>query len=407
MLFDETRLIERFRSYAEMDTTSDETSQSLPRAAGEWKLAEHLAEELRRIGMKNVQVTPYGYVLAVLPAQGKQKPVMGLIAHMDTSPEANGSNVSVCIHSDYDGGVIPLNEQDVLDPVVFPELKQYQGQTILTSDGKSLLGADDKAGICAIVSACEYLLHHPDIPHGEVHVAFTPDEEIGRGTEQFPLEAFGAAYAYTVDGGELGELSYETFNASEARILFHGVSVHPGEAKGKMRNAVTIAAQWLQGLPAGERPEYTEDHEGFYHVTSMQGTVEQAEIRLILRDHDAEKLKQREHVISAMTELMNTIYGAGTAEIFLKESYRNMKEYILPVFDVVEQAKRAMRKAGVEPKITAVRGGTDGASLSAMGLPCPNLFTGGHNFHGRFEYLPVRSLAKCAETLVFLIRGDE
>lgn len=404
-MFDRSLLFRRFRAYAEIETTSDELSDTSPSAACEWDLATYLFEELKRIGMEEVELTEYGCVLATLPASGAEAPVFGLIAHMDTSPEASGRQVRVQLHERYDGGPIRLNESTVLDPADFPELLQYTGQDILTSDGTTLLGADDKAGICAIVSACEYLLRHPEMRHGKVRVAFTPDEEIGRGTEHFPLETFGAAYAYTVDGGELGELSYETFNACGARAVFHGISVHPGDAKHKMRNAVTLAAEWLNGIPAGERPEYTEGREGFYHALSIRGTVEEAEVSLILRDHDEGRLAHRKEVLRALTDFMNVRYGEGTAELTLKDSYRNMKQYILPYFSIVEKAEAAMRRAGVAPKITAVRGGTDGASLSAHGLPCPNLFTGGHNFHGRFEYLPLQSLEKCAETLVYLILG--
>ncbi len=331
-MFDEEALFQRFRTYAEIETTSDESSATSPSAACEWDLARHLFEELKRIGMKEAALTPEGYVTAVLPANGKSASVFGLIAHMDTSPEASGAHVKVERHEQYDGGVLMLNEKTVLDPKEFPELLRYKGQTILTSDGTTLLGGDDKAGICAIVSACEYLLCHPERKHGEVRVAFTPDEEIGRGTAHFPLESFGADYAYTVDGGELGELSYETFNACGAKAVFHGVSVHPGEAKHKMRNAVALAAEWLAMLPAGERPEYTEGREGFYHALSIRGTVEEAEVELILRDHEEEKLDRRKDVLRAMTAVMNAKYGAGAAELRLKDSYRNMRSYILAAF---------------------------------------------------------------------------
>lgn len=406
-MFDPSLLFRRFKAYAEIETTSDELSDASPSAACEWDLATYLFEELKRIGMRDVALTEHGYVLATLPVNGGSGPVFGLIAHMDTSPEASGRQVQVQLHERYDGGPIRLSGAAVLDPADFPELLHYKGQDIITSDGTTLLGADDKAGICAIVSACEYLLCHPEVRHGKVRVAFTPDEEIGRGTEHFPLDDFGAAYAYTVDGGELGELSYETFNACGARVVFHGISVHPGDAKHKMRNAVTLAAEWLNAIPAGERPEYTEGREGFYHVLSIRGTVEQAEVSLILRDHDENLLAHRKDVLRSLTDFMNVRCGAGTVELTLKDSYRNMKEYILPHFAIVERAEAAMRQVGITPKITAVRGGTDGASLSARGLPCPNLFTGGHNFHGRFEYLPLQSLEKCAETLVHLICGAD
>lgn len=406
-MFEQEKLLRRFRSYAEIETTSDEHSSASPSAVCEWTLARKLVQELRDIGMADVSLSAYGYVTAALPANGKDAPVFGLIAHMDTSPEACGRDVRVVRHVKYDGGLLRLNEDVAIDPEEFPELLRYVGQDILTSDGTTLLGADDKAGICAIVSACEYLLRHPEQKHGKILVAFTPDEEIGRGTAHFPLETFDAAYAYTVDGGGLGELSWETFNACSAEVEFHGISVHPGEAKHKMRNAAVLAAEWIGALPAGERPEYTEEREGFYHVTAVNGAVESARISMILRDHDAERLEKKKSVLRALTAWMNEKYGADAATLALADSYRNMGEYIRPSYAVVEKAEAAMRRAGVEPRITAVRGGTDGAELSARGLPCPNLFTGGHNFHGRLEYLPLPSLEKCAETLVYLICGED
>ena len=278
------------------------------------------------------------------------------------------------------------------------------GQEIITSDGTTLLGADDKAGICAIISACEYLLRHPEIRHGKVRLAFTPDEEVGRGTEHFPMQSFGADFAYTVDGGAIGELNYETFNACNATITFYGVSVHPGSAKNKMRNAVTMAAKWQMLLPAGERPEYTEMYEGFYHSLRISGGTDKVELEMILRDHNRQKLEARKALLLKMTDYMNAEYGAGSVVCQLEDVYCNMKEYIMPVYEIIERAENAMRAAGVEPQLTPVRGGTDGARLSEMGLPCPNIFTGGHNFHGRFEYLPVPSLLKCVEVLVKLVQ---
>ena len=404
-MFDLDQLYARFKSYAEIETTSDGKSLSSPSSACQWDLARFLEKELIRIGMEDVEVTPYGYVLATLPARGMEAPVIGLISHMDTSPEASGKHVRLQLHRHYDGGDLTLSEGIVLSPRDFPELAGYKGQDIITSDGTTLLGADDKAGICAIVSACEYLLAHPERPHGKVRIAFTPDEEIGRGTAHFPLEAFGASYAYTVDGGPLGELSYETFNACNVKVIFHGISVHPGDAKHKMRNAVTMAAQWQMNLPEGERPEYTEGYEGFYHTLSVQGGTDRVEMEMILRDHDKAVLEKRKQYLRSLQDLMNTRYGEGAVELILADSYGNMKEYILPVFSIVEKAERAMREAGIAPRITAVRGGTDGSMLSAMGLPCPNLFAGGLNFHGRFEYLPLQSLEKCADMLVRLICG--
>ena len=399
-------LLKRFTAYAQIDTTSDDKSASFPSAERELDLARYLTEELQRVGLGEVEMTEYGYVLATLPANGTEDgPVIGLIAHMDTSCEASGANVQVQLHKNYDGRDIKLNDKDALRPEDFPELLNYVGQDIITSDGTTLLGADDKAGVCAIVTACEYLLAHPEIKHGKLRLAFTPDEEVGRGTEHFPLAKFGADFAYTVDGGALGELNYETFNACNAHVVFHGVSVHPGSAKNKMRNAVTMAAEWQLALPMGERPEYTEGYEGFYHTLRIEGGTDKVEIDMILRDHDKQLLEQRKEYLLGLARFMQQKYGADTVECTLKDCYCNMKEYITPVFEIVERAEAGMRTAGVEPVLTPVRGGTDGSLLSAMGLPCPNIFTGGHNFHGRFEYLPLQSLQKLVEVLVHLVKA--
>lgn len=404
MKIEQEKLLQRFTSYAQIDTASDEKAACFPSTAKQLNLARFLVDELKAIGLSEVELTEHGYVLATLPANTEAAaPVIGLIAHMDTSSEASGADVQVQLHADYDGGDLVLSAGNVLSPKDFPELLNYIGQEIVTSDGSTLLGADDKAGICAIVSACEYLLVHEEVKHGKVRLCFTPDEEVGRGTEHFPLETFGADFAYTVDGGELGELNYETFNACNATIVFHGVSVHPGSAKNKMRNAVTMAAEWQIALPAGERPEFTEGYEGFYHILRINGGTDRVEIAMILRDHDAEKLEQRKQLVLDLVTFMNGKYGAGSVECSLHDCYRNMKEYIMPMYEVVERAEAAIRCAGVEPKLVPVRGGTDGARLSEMGLPCPNLFTGGHNFHGRFEYLPLQSLAKATEVVINLI----
>lgn len=398
-------IFERFKTYAEFDTASDDKEACFPSTAKQLDLAKYLVQELNNLGFSEVELTEHGYVLATVPANVEGAPVIGLMAHMDTSCEASGKNVQVELHHNYDGGEIKLSNAAVLSPADFPELLNYVGQDIITSDGTTLLGADDKAGICAIISACEYLLAHPEIKHGKLRLAFTPDEEVGRGTEHFPLESFGADFAYTVDGGALGELNYETFNACNATITLHGVSVHPGSAKNKMRNAVTMAAEWQMMLPAGERPEYTEGYEGFYHTLRVMGGTDKVELDMILRDHDAQKLEARKQLLRDLTAFMNNKYGAGTVECSLKDCYRNMKEYIAPVFEIVERAENAMRKAGVEPMLLPVRGGTDGSRLSEMGLPCPNLFTGGHNFHGRFEYLPLPSLLKITQVLVHLVEA--
>lgn len=403
MQINKSALLERFKSYAQIETTSDEKATCFPSTAKQLDLARYLVTELEAIGLSEVEMTEHGYVLATLPANTEEAlPVIGLIAHMDTSSDASGANVKVQLHQGYEGKDIILSEGNVLSPKDFPELLNYVGQDIITSDGTTLLGADDKAGICAIVSACEYLLAHDELKHGKVRICFTPDEEVGRGTEHFPMESFGADFSYTVDGGEIGELNYETFNACNATIVFNGVSVHPGSAKNKMRNAVSLAAEWQMALPAGERPEYTEGYEGFYHTVRINGGTDRVEIDMILRDHDKALLAKRKQVVLDLAGFMNTKYGAGTVECKLTDCYSNMKEYILPKYEVVERAEKAMRKANVLPKIVPVRGGTDGARLSEMGLPCPNIFTGGHNFHGRFEYLPLQSLMKSTEVVINL-----
>lgn len=404
-MLDKNKLLARFKSYAEINTASDEKAVCFPSTAKQLNLAKFLAEEMRQIGFSAVEITEHGYVLGVLPANTNDCPVIGLVAHMDTSCEASGKDVKVKLHEQYNGQDLVLSEGNVLTVKDFPELLNYQGQDIITSDGTTLLGADDKAGICAIISACEYLLQHQEILHGEIMVCFTPDEEVGRGTEYFPLDKFKVDFAYTVDGGELGELNYETFNACNANIVFHGISVHPGSSKHKMRNAVTMAAEWQMALPAGERPEYTEGYEGFYHTLRINGGTDRVEIDMILRDHDADILAERKQFLLNLAAFMNKKYGVQAVECSLKDCYKNMKEYIMPVYEIVQRAENAMLKAGVKPKIVPVRGGTDGSRLSEMGLPCPNLFTGGHNFHGRFEYLPLQSLMKITEVVVNIVRA--
>ena len=404
MQINKSALLERFKSYVKYETTSDEKATCFPSTAKQLDLARYLVTELKALGLSEVDLTEHGYVLATLPANTEEAlPVIGLIAHMDTSSDASGANVEVQLHQGYEGKDIILSAGNVLSPKDFPELLNYVGQDIITTDGTTLLGADDKAGICAIVSACEYLLAHNEVKHGKVRICFTPDEEVGRGTEYFPLENFGADFAYTVDGGEVGELNYETFNACNATIVFNGVSVHPGFAKDKMRNAVTMAAEWQMALPAEERPEYTEGYQGFYHTLRVNGGTDRVEIDMILRDHDKAILEERKQFVLALSEKMNAKYGANAVECKLQDCYSNMKEYIMPKYEVVERAEKAMAKANVIPKIIPVRGGTDGARLSEMGLPCPNIFTGGHNFHGRFEYLPLQSLMKATEVVINLI----
>ena len=403
-MLDNEKLLQRFQSYVAFDTASDDKATCFPSTAKQLLLADFLAKELKELGLYSVEVTEHGYVLATLPANTGCCPVIGLVAHMDTSCEASGANVQMQVHRNFDGKDIRLNAENILSVTEFPELLNYIGQDIITSDGTTLLGADDKAGICAIVSACEYLLQHPEVLHGKVVICFTPDEEVGRGTEHFPFDKFKVDFAYTVDGGALGELNYETFNACNATVTFYGVSVHPGSAKNKMRNAVTMAAKWQMLLPAGECPEYTELYEGFYHSLRINGGTDKVELEMILRDHDRKKLEDRKTLLLHMVDCLNAEYGAGSVVCKMEDVYCNMKEYIMPVYEIIERAENAMRAAGIEPHLVPVRGGTDGARLSEMGLPCPNIFTGGHNFHGRFEYLPVPSLLKCVEVLVKLVQ---
>lgn len=406
IMLDKDRLLKRFISYAEIHTTSQEDSTVQPSAARELDLANYLIKELRELGLERVFCTEHGYVLATLPENGnKEQTEFGLIAHMDTSPEAKGEGVKVQVHKNYSGGDIPLCPGVSIKVSEFPELEQYKGQDIITASGDTLLGADDKAGITAIVSACEYLLEHPEIKHGRVALAFTPDEEIGRGTENFPMGQYDAAYAYTVDGGELGELNYETFNACNVKVTFNGINVHPGTAKNKMRNAITMAAKWEMSLPAQERPEYTEGYEGFYHSCNLRASTAGAELHMILRDHDINILEQRKAFLVELAAKMNEEYGPEAVVLELKDSYYNMRQYIEPVYSIVEKAEEAMKVCGVEPKLIPIRGGTDGSHLSEMGLPCPNIFTGGHNFHGIYEYLPLQSLEKATEVVVELIKG--
>ena len=389
-------LIRRFRDYISYNTQSNEDNdKECPSTPGQMIFAKHLAEEFRTIGLVEVDLDDGG--------AGK---TVGFIAHLDTSPDAPGGPVHPKLVKNYDGGDIVLNENGpiVLSPKAFPELSDYKGQDILTTDGTTLLGADDKAGLAAIVTAAEYLLAHPEIPHGRIRIGVTPDEETGRSAVRFDVAKFGAAFAYTVDGGAIGGLEYETFHAANPVITFHGRSVHTGDAKGKMLNALTLAAEWQQLLPAGEKPEYTEGYEGFFHVYKLAGDVETCTMHMLVRDHDRAKFEARKGYLDQLAAFFNERYGTGTVEIASHDVYHNMKEKIEDGnLYVVELAKRAMRKAGVEPVIAPVRGGTDGSTLSFRGLPCPNLFSGGLNYHGRYEYLPLPSLLAATETVLHLM----
>ena len=403
-------MIKRFKDYISFDTQSDEMNDKVcPSTPGQMVLAKHIAEELKQIGLEEVTLDKHGYVMATLPANGAaEAPTVGFIAHVDTSPDAAGSPIKPQIVKNYDGSDVVLNENGpiVFSTKDFPEVLKYKGQDIMFTDGTTLLGADDKAGVTAIVSAMEYLVKHPEIQHGKIRVGFTPDEETGRSANLFDVEKFGADFAYTIDGGELGGLEYENFNAANPVITFHGRSMHTGSAKGKMINALSVAAEWQQMLPAGEKPEYTEGYEGFYQVHKLAGSVEKCTMHMLIRDHERQKFEARKAMIQTIAEFLNAKYGEGTVEITPHDVYYNMLEKIEDGnMYVVELAKKAMQGCGVTPDIQPIRGGTDGARLSFMGLPCPNIFTGGANFHGRFEYLPLNSLKKAGETVLGIAAG--
>jgi len=402
----ENKVVERFLRYVRFNTCSDATSGATPSTIGQIEFAGALADELKDIGLQDVTVDEFGYVYATLPSNNEHKTsVVGFIAHMDTSPDFTGANVSPRILENYPGGDIILDEAKniVLSPAVFPELNGYIGQRLIVTNGKTLLGADDKAGIAEIVTAMEYLVNHATIKHGKIKIAFTPDEEIGEGADHFNIDKFGADFAYTIDGGELGELEYENFNASGAKIVIHGSSVHPGYAKGKMKNALLIANQLIALLPANEVPEHTDGYEGFYHVVRLNGSVEEAEIEFILRDFSREGINDRKLTLQDVVKQINAKFGEGTVELALNDQYFNMREKIEPVKYIVNIAEEAICESGIAPKIVPIRGGTDGARLSYMGLPCPNIFEGGHNFHGKFEYIPTPSMAKACEVIVKIV----
>ena len=398
----QTNVKERFLKYVSFYTTSDEESETVPSAEREKALAEYLKDELTALGLSDVCMDQYGYVYAVLPeSEGCNASPMGLIAHMDTSPDAGGENVRPR-EVVFDGSAIDLGNGAVLSPDSFPSLLKYEGESLIVTDGSTLLGADDKAGVAEIVSAMSYLIQNPQVRHGRIYIAFTPDEEIGRGADYFDRNRFRAEYAYTVDGGALGEIEYENFNAASAKVTIHGVNIHPGEAKGKMKNAVLIAAELIEAFPPEETPAQTEGYEGFYHISRVQGNETEAVIQMIIRDHDFVKFTEKKENVLRICARINEKYGADTATAEVKDSYYNMKEKITPVLYIVEDAMKAMEDSGVTPMIVPIRGGTDGARLSYEGLPCPNLSTGGENFHSIYEYIPARSLEKMVEVIVHL-----
>ena len=401
-----TKLVDRFLRYAAIDTQSDPAKTDCPSTASQMAFSRLLKQELDEIGLSNISLNNNGYLMAELPANTSDPlPSIGFIAHVDTSPDFNGKNVSPSIIKDYNGGSIALNQEKgiVLSPADFPELLNHTGEDLIVTDGATLLGADDKAGIAEIVTAMEYLINRPEIKHGRVAVAFTPDEEIGRGAVLFDVKRFGCDWAYTVDGGEVGELEYENFNAAEATITFKGRNVHPGTAKGKMINALHLAMDFNSQLPETERPATTEKYEGFFHLTSMSGTVEEASLHYIIRDHDAASFANRKALLEKIATDMNARYS-GCVNLAVNNQYRNMKEQIEPVMHIVEIAERAMLKSSVTPVIQPIRGGTDGATLSYMGLPCPNIFAGGLNFHGKFEFLPIPSMEKACEVIINIVK---
>lgn len=400
-------VMERFISYVKVDTQSDENSNTCPSTPGQWTLARMLVDELKAIGMEDVTVDENGYVMATLPANTeKNVPTIGFLAHLDTATDFTGAGVQPQIVENYDGGDIILNKSlnVVLSPKDFPELANYKGHTLITTDGTTLLGADDKAGIAEIMTAMAYLLDHPEIKHGKVRVAFTPDEEIGRGPHKFNVDAFDAKYAYTVDGGPLGELEYENFNAAAAKITIKGNNVHPGTAKGKMVNSTKIAMELHRKLPEKESPEYTEEYEGFYHLLAINGDVEQTTLHYIIRDFDREQFNARKAQLEKIVEEFRNIYGKDNILLELKDQYYNMKEKIEPVKEIVDIAYEAMKNLDIEPKVTPIRGGTDGAQLSYMGLPTPNLFAGGENFHGKYEYISADNMVKATNVIIEIIK---
>ncbi|QFZ56045.1 peptidase T [Oceanihabitans sp. IOP_32] len=395
-------IIKRFISYAIIDTESNPNSDSTPSTKKQWDLANKLAEELKTIGMEDVTIDDNAYIMATLPSNvDYDVPTIGFIAHFDTSPDFTGANVKPQIIENYHGGDILLNKEEniVLSPDYFDDLRQYIGQTLITTDGTTLLGADDKAGICEIVSAMEYLINNPQIKHGKIRVGFTPDEEIGRGAHKFDVEKFGADWAYTMDGSQIGELEYENFNAASAKVKIKGKIVHPGYAKGKLINSMYIATQFINSLPTLETPEHTEGYEGFFHLTAISGEVEETVLEYIIRDHDKEKFEARKALFEKLANELNSQYDNNTVVVEIKDQYYNMREKIEPVMHIVDIAEEAMKQLGITPIIKAIRGGTDGSQLSYMGLPCPNIFAGGHNFHGRYEYVPVESMIKATEVI--------
>lgn len=400
------KILDRFLRYVAIDTQSDENSESQPSAAKELDLLKLLCKELNDMGVE-ATLDEYGYVMGTLPSNiDKKVPAIGFIAHVDTSPDASGANVKPQIIENYDGSDIALKGVPglYLKPSEFPELLAHKGETIITTDGTTLLGADDKAGVAEIMNAVQYMVEHPEFKHGDIKIGFTPDEEIGRGVVKFDVKRFGADYAYTMDGGEIGELEFENFNAASAKIHIQGRNVHPGYAKDKMKNAILIGMEVNSLLPVGQRPELTEGYDGFFHIISFKGSVEEADFGYIIRDHDRKKFEEKKELIEQCVKFINVKYGEGTATLEVKDQYYNMREQVEPYYFIVETAVKAMEMAGVKPKIQPIRGGTDGANLSFKGLPCPNIFAGGMNFHGKMEFAPLENIEKASEVVLNIIK---
>ncbi len=402
-------IVDRFIGYTRFDTQSSEDSNTTPSTPKQMEFARYLKQELENEGLSEVELDEHGYLYATLPAnapEGKPIPTIGFISHYDTSPDCSGANINPRIVEQYDGGVIVLDAASgiELSPEKFPELKNHVGEDLIVTDGHTLLGADDKAGIAEIVEAMVYLKNHPEIEHGPIRIGFNPDEEIGLGAHRFDVDKFGCEWAYTMDGGEVGELEFENFNAASAQLEITGVSVHPGYAKNKMVNAAAVAADFVSRIPIGEKPETTEGYEGFYHVTGISGNVERATVQLIIRDHDRQRFEQRKQWVVQIAEVLNQVYGPNTVKAIVKDQYYNMREKVEPMMHVIDIALKAMEMAQVHPQVRAIRGGTDGAQLSFRGLPCPNIFAGGINFHGPYEFLPIPSLTKAMNTVVNICR---
>jgi tripeptide aminopeptidase len=400
-------VLNKFLRYVAVDTQSDENSNTQPSTAKQLNLSKLLVEELKEMGIKDAVLDEYGYVMAtILSNVEKKTPVIGFIAHVDTSPDLSGADIKPQIIKNYNGKDIVLDREKeiILSLADFPELADFKGKTLVTTDGTTLLGADDKAGIAEIMTAAEYIMNHPELKHGTIKIGFTPDEEIGRGVDNFDVKKFDADYAYTMDGGALGELEYENFNAASAKIKIHGSNIHPGYAKGKMINSILVAMELNALLPINERPEFTASYEGFFHITHFDGNVEQASMQYIIRDHDRQKFEQKKQLIQDCVNFLNKRYGKDVLILELKDQYYNMREMVEPHYHVIETAFKAMKLAEVEPVIRPIRGGTDGARLSFMGLPCPNIFAGGHNFHGKYEFVAVESMEKATEVILNIVK---